>query len=456
MAKVDYPAQQCDVDQLLKETSPTNLDFIIDGIHFGRGDAYYDENTSTQLKHKTTKLKCWRIVNESLEEVEDKTINNFYSSETYIIQWESITDSLRFNTDDILSKHENKIYFYWKGESAAKGFSPLPESIEKDTPPVERIVQWAEPPAFLQLFSGTFIVHLENCNKLNNDPHLYIVRGEIENEIHLYEISLQKKNLRSRTSFVMYFPKEKSSIIWHGANSNSHCKDSIKTITGKIFGSDFTVISESSENEKFLKSFPKNENDYFHSASSKIIDYTPRLFYFNKITGSFSVTEIECSHKSAYLTPFPFLQSHLYTAEQPGKFSNLGNNCSKCYLQQFFSWTTTTKSGYGTGGNVTKTTISKVNVLLLPLITQSKKVILLRDSLKYIKLSPVSNPTILQTCFLLGKRGKTLHKSKKRFILNIFNNLFYDASGCTLFQDGVLPNTNALIEVISDENLAQI
>ncbi|XP_068908137.1 supervillin-like isoform X2 [Tenebrio molitor] len=320
MAKVDYPAQQCDVDQLLKETSPTNLDFIIDGIHFGRGDAYYDQNTSTQLKHKTTKLKCWRIVNESLEEVEDKTINNFYSSETYIIQWESITDSLRFNTDDILSKHENKIYFYWKGESAAKGFSPLPESIEKDTPPVERIVQWAEPPAFLQLFSGTFIVHLENCNKLNNDPHLYIVRGEIENEIHLYEISLQKKNLRSRTSFVMYFPKEKSSIIWHGANSNSHCKDSIKTITGKIFGSDFTVISESSENEKFLKSFPKNENDYFHSASSKIIDYTPRLFYFNKITGSFSVTEIECSHKSAYLTPFPFLQSHLYTAEQPAIF----------------------------------------------------------------------------------------------------------------------------------------
>ncbi|XP_068908136.1 supervillin-like isoform X1 [Tenebrio molitor] len=420
MAKVDYPAQQCDVDQLLKETSPTNLDFIIDGIHFGRGDAYYDQNTSTQLKHKTTKLKCWRIVNESLEEVEDKTINNFYSSETYIIQWESITDSLRFNTDDILSKHENKIYFYWKGESAAKGFSPLPESIEKDTPPVERIVQWAEPPAFLQLFSGTFIVHLENCNKLNNDPHLYIVRGEIENEIHLYEISLQKKNLRSRTSFVMYFPKEKSSIIWHGANSNSHCKDSIKTITGKIFGSDFTVISESSENEKFLKSFPKNENDYFHSASSKIIDYTPRLFYFNKITGSFSVTEIECSHKSAYLTPFPFLQSHLYTAEQPAIFLLDDND-------EIWIW-------YGWQRDEDNDFKSECFITAINYAKQKSNII--KRLVKVHKVVAGFEPDNFTNLFPTWKKREDIAQIQEK--------------------DGVLPNTNALIEVISDENLAQI
>ncbi|XP_015840336.1 supervillin isoform X3 [Tribolium castaneum] len=300
------------VEELLKKT-PKEPDFVIDGIHFGRGGSYYDENTSTHLRHKTTEVKCWRIVGEKLEAIESK--NEFFSSETYIVRWKSNTEYLRF--EEVLSTRDNEIYFYWKGEDAPKGHSPLPECIEKDNPPVERIVQWAEPPAFLQLFSGKFVVHIGKHSLLSKAPHLYILRGELEEELHLYELPLKRGNLRSRTSFVVFNPDEKSSIIWHGKNSNAHCKESIRKATEKIFGPKYTEITEGSENDKLIYLV---ENEDCFNAPLKLIDYTPRLFYFNKITGSFLTTEIDCSHNSSHITPFPFLQSHLYTPEQPAIF----------------------------------------------------------------------------------------------------------------------------------------
>ncbi|XP_044255349.1 supervillin-like isoform X2 [Tribolium madens] len=303
------------IEELFRRT-PEDLDFVIDGMHFGRGDSYHAENTSTHFKHKTTEVKCWQIVDEKLQVLEESK-NEFYTSETYIIRWKSSTE--HFRSEQILNTTENEIYFYWKGEDASKGYSPLPESIEKDNPPVERIVQWAEPPAFLHLFSGKFIVHIGKHGFLNAAPHLYILRGELEKEIHLYELPLKKGNLRSRTSFVVFFPHEKSTIIWHGKNSNSHSRASIRKATEDVFGSNCTEISQGSENEKFLNCFCNDEKEYF-DAPLKKIDYTPRLFYFNTITGCFLATEIGCSHRSSHITPLPFLQSHLYSPEQPAIF----------------------------------------------------------------------------------------------------------------------------------------
>lgn len=317
MSTPDSSIDRFIVEELLLKTSFNNPNFVINGTHFGRGECYSDETTSMHFKHKTIDVKCWRIVDENLEELDENSKNQFYSEETYIIQWKSITEHYHFNSEETLNTTENDIYFYWKGEDASKGFSPLPKCLEEKDIPVERIVQWAEPPAFLQLFRGSFVVHTGKHN-LNSDPHLYILRGEIEDELHLYEVPIKKESLRSRTSFVVYYPEEKSSIIWHGLNSNEHCKQSVKKATINVFGLDYTEISEGSENDKFLNIFKEDDKNNSKNFIPKEIDFTPRLFYFNKITGVFSAIEIECSHKSSYKTPFPFLQSHLYTAEQPG------------------------------------------------------------------------------------------------------------------------------------------
>ncbi|KAJ3660033.1 hypothetical protein Zmor_011689 [Zophobas morio] len=417
MAGVDISIDEYDVEDLLK-TSLLIPDLVVDGIHFGRGDAYYNENTSIQLKHKTVQVKCWRIVEQNLEEIGEES-NNFYSCETYIVQWKSITDNFRFNTDDVLSKQENNIYFYWRGEGAVKGYSPLPESIEKENPPVERIVQWSEPPAFLQLFSGTLIVHSGKQNSLSDDPHLYILRGEMDKELHLYEVELKKESLRSRTSFVLHFSKEKGSIIWHGSKSSSHYKNSIKKTTEKVFGKNITEIDEGFESEKFTEAFKGDSSDYFVHPVEKVIDYTPRLFYFNKIIGKFSTAEIECSHKSSYLTTFPFLQSHLYTAEQPAIFLLDDND-------EIWVW-------YGWERDEDDEFKSECFVVAINYAKQKSKRI--KQLVRIHKVIAGFEPNNFTNLFPVWKKREDIAQLQEK--------------------DGVLPSVNPIIEMISYEDVAK-
>ncbi|UYV67643.1 SVIL [Cordylochernes scorpioides] len=48
-------------------------------------------------------------------------------------------------------------------------------------------------------------------------------------------------------------------------------------------------------------------------------EFTPRLFELSSVSGTFSPTELTCPYAASDLAcPYPFIQSDLYKAQQPG------------------------------------------------------------------------------------------------------------------------------------------
>ena len=57
----------------------------------------------------------------------------------------------------------------------------------------------------------------------------------------------------------------------------------------------------------------------FVPADSNKHDYTLRVFNLKSSSGSFEATEVLNPGRSEHVTPYPILQSQLYSADQPGK-----------------------------------------------------------------------------------------------------------------------------------------
>ena len=57
----------------------------------------------------------------------------------------------------------------------------------------------------------------------------------------------------------------------------------------------------------------------FFFPDSKKHEYTMRVFNLRSTSGSFEATEVLNPGRSEHTTPYPILQSQLYTADQPGK-----------------------------------------------------------------------------------------------------------------------------------------
>ena len=62
---------------------------------------------------------------------------------------------------------------------------------------------------------------------------------------------------------------------------------------------------------------------FFVFLDSKKLDYTLRVFHLKSTSGSFEATEVLNPARSEHITPYPILQSQLYSADQPGKLELL-------------------------------------------------------------------------------------------------------------------------------------
>ncbi|CAG9764903.1 unnamed protein product [Ceutorhynchus assimilis] len=273
-----------------------------------------DESTCKILK--TNDLIRWKIQGDELVKISSKNLGIFFDQESYIIQW-----LFDLKVDNTILKES--LVYNWKGQSATKGYSPLPSEIEENCP-VERIVQWSEPALFFHGFPGSLFTFSGQENAFNrNAPHLMFIRGEVSEEIHLYELPCLKQTLRSRATFLLIAPKHKLFLYWHGSKS-------IKVNIGKPHEdlikweeswADFSVqkLEEFKETSAF--------NDIVEGADLGLqkpllkSDFSPKLFYLNSITGRFLATKVEYPLRADnVIAPFPFLQSHLYTAAQPAIF----------------------------------------------------------------------------------------------------------------------------------------
>lgn len=340
-----YDIQPCDVKEMLKEKEK-QPDIIIDNIHLGRGDKYFDEETRRLFEYDTLEIKAWRILENTHEELKDKSIGQFYDGDSYIYSWKYRQTVKGRELNGKPSKHaqvgrDRCVFFCWHGsnssinEKCTAAF--LTVELDKQNAPQVRVVQGSEPAAFLRLFDGNMVIHKGKRDEAEDTqkPRLFIVRGEVENEIYLMEVALSMSSLRSRSSFVIINTEEEQITIWHGSKSSEQKRKVIKDAVHKImkhkpaelyldeFEEDLDVVEmdEGSESEDFFDIMSNNRDVYMSLLDSEeTFDHTSRLFRMSSVTGTFVATEILCPHRSEHSSPYPFVQSELYSASQPALF----------------------------------------------------------------------------------------------------------------------------------------
>lgn len=80
---------------------------------------------------------------------------------------------------------------------------------------------------------------------------------------------------------------------------------------------------EGSESVEFFKGIGGSNRHLYVSLAEDKKDNSARLFHLTSLSGTFSATEVAAPCRNSKLTvPFPFQQSHLYEASQPGKEEN--------------------------------------------------------------------------------------------------------------------------------------
>lgn len=309
------------VKDLIK-SNYTEPKFTVDFYQIVRPSYSTDDDSCTNKIIKTNSTICWKIQDNELIKIEDNLKGIFFDSETYIVQW-----NFDLKVDKTLI--QETLMYYWKGQKAPKGFSPLPPEIEEHFP-VERIVQWSEPALFFHAFKQSVVAFSGKEVDFNAQvPHLLLVRGELKEEIHLYEVPCEGGNLRSRAIFLLIVPEEKLVVYWFGRDTLLEYRNGIveaiqphKSLSKLCseWGS-FTV--QTVVQGVKLAVFDDLVKPSVNVVENQTILPSPKLFYLNSITGDFLATEVEYPLRSSKsVAPFPFLQSHLYTATQPGTFYN--------------------------------------------------------------------------------------------------------------------------------------
>lgn len=340
-----FDIQPCDVEEMLDEKEK-NPDLIIENTHLGRGDTYFDEETRRLFEYETKELKGWRILENTYEELKEKSVGQFYDGDSYIYRWDFKQTVKGRELNGNPSKRapvgrDRCIFFCWQGIHSSvneKGTAAcLTVELDKQSAPQIRVEQGSEPAAFLRLFDGHMVISNGKRDEVKNEdkPRLFIVRGEVESEIYLMEVPLSMNSLRSRSSFILINIETEQIVVWHGVKSSKQKKKVVKETVEKLIKTqpeelyledleDIEVVEmdEGSESEDFFDILG-NDRDSYDSLleAEENYDHTARLFRLSSVTGNFKATEVLCPHRSEHSSPYPFVQNELYSANQPGKFN---------------------------------------------------------------------------------------------------------------------------------------
>lgn len=338
-----YDIQPCNAQEMFNKPR-TEPDLIIEGTHLGRGNNYFDKETNRLFEYTTVEVISWRILEATYEEMDKTSLGEFYSGESYIIRWRFRMTVRGRELSGKPSKHiqsgrDRTVYFFWQGKDASrneKGAAALlTVELDSENAPQIRVTQGSEPPVFLRLFKGAMTVFMgKRDQERETTNRLFIVNGEIDDEVSITEVPSSMRQLRSRTSLLLI---SENVIIWHGCQASIITRRMAKKAAERIICEkpselaldadreiSFDENKEGLESEEFKNVLGRKQQLYMSLLKSEeSYDYTPRLFQFSSVSGTFEVTEIECCLWSKDVTPYPFQQAVLYSAHQPGNINNV-------------------------------------------------------------------------------------------------------------------------------------
>ena len=199
-----------------------------------------------------------------------------------------------------------------------------------------------EEPCFLNLFKGSFVIL---CGKRGQKTakdvwKMFYIRGLLPNEASLVEVECKVQSLRSRTAFVFLTGLTSIIYVWNGSKCLEETRKIMKSAVENLIlhksgeiGLKSEVnyaikeLEEGNEDKHFWNIFPSNQKRDFHRLYYSLVDssltysFTPRLFNLSSSSGEFKSKEILCSFRSCdHINPYPFLQSDVYSAQQPTFF----------------------------------------------------------------------------------------------------------------------------------------
>jgi len=296
--------------------------------------------------------------------------------------------------------------------------------LDEERGPQVRVVQGKEPPAFLNLFRGRMVVY--NGKRWDTDVddiappspsisapsppnipfRLFLVRGDIESEGHLVEVSLSRRSLRSRGSFVLVSTKKGKVWTWHGIKTSratrsvaENCAtgvveqkrtemgfDGVSSISSCACeeGSEPTAFWEALGLTSDKDSLPSELRPYYSLLHSKddLTNFTPKLFQCTSVSGVYSCNEIPYSLRQPFPSfsneegfeafPFPLLQTDLYIEEiQPAQF--IIDNHHTIYVWQGWWPTKSEEDENVTTGSATSRFLSNLKCTLETALNYAKE-----------------------------------------------------------------------------------
>ncbi|XP_068083498.1 supervillin [Anabrus simplex] len=356
----------CDAKAML-EPNASEPDLELEGAHLGRGLHYYDPETHRHSEITTLGVTVWHILEYEHTLLPQASVGQFHAGDSYVVRWQySITITGRELGSGQPSRHsmlgrDRCAYFCWQGEAASlneQGAAALlTVELDHERGPQVRVVQGAEPPAFLNLFNGCMVVHNgrrePDEEELEQEEErgpwkLYISRGETDGEIVLVQVSCSMRQLRSRACLVLINTATGVIHVWYGAKASKNTRQITRKAAEQLkekrpleigFKSGVNIViiehHEGSEKKEFFEGLGGDSRQLYMSLVNKkgTFDYTPRLFHLTSVSGVFTATEVLGPYRHSKETvAYPFLQADLYSASQPALF--LLDNYDELWLWQ--------------------------------------------------------------------------------------------------------------------------
>ncbi|XP_047735537.1 supervillin isoform X2 [Hyalella azteca] len=235
--------QPCSGDDL-QSNVPAEPDLLLEMSHLGRGTEYYDAQERRLLVVTTKDYRVWHISEAGKTSLPTSSRCHFHAADTYVVRWYYQVNATGRTLKGAPSKHavtgrSRVAYFFWQGRQSSlsdKGASALMTvELDEERGPHVRVPMGAEPPAFLNLFSGALVIHSGSRGGTKDGQEgmgtwrMFLVRGEKENEAHLLEVAVDRTLLRSRGCLLLVDLEKCVVYLWSGCKALRHTRQIAST-----------------------------------------------------------------------------------------------------------------------------------------------------------------------------------------------------------------------------------